>query len=112
MFKTMNRKLMKQLRDLLLEEGLKTKVVSVAKSGSCYVAFHDVRMGKIRIGNHNERERYGYRWQIRHDAKAFQILKEKGHKQFIYPPTMLEDAVAHMKNYHAKIRRDQWNEKQ
>ena len=94
-------------RERLAEAGFQTTVISVAQTGSCYVAFDDLRMGKIRFGDHNERERYGYRWQIRTDLRLPKENTAKGHKRFFYPSDKLGILafVTHARRYHAAILR-------
>jgi hypothetical protein len=93
------------IRRELLNVGIKTKVTSVALTGSCYFEFEEPRMGKARVGDHNERERYGYRWQIRADIKTPYRDLSKGHPRFFYPFDKLEVVIAHMINYHASIKK-------
>ena len=68
--------------------------------------FKDKRMGKCRFGDHNERSRYGYRWQIRTDIEEPYVSKGKGHKQFFFPAAKLEDAAEKMIQYYNAIRRN------
>lgn len=93
------------LQAMLVEVGLPTDVVAKAKSGSCYLRFDDSRMGQIRIGDHDERECYGYRWHIRLDIDEAFADDSKGHNQFFYPAESLGEAVMHMLSYSAKISR-------
>lgn len=95
--------LLAEVRAKLEAVGLKTEVVAEAASGSCYLKFEDQRMGKLRIGDHEERKQYGYRWQIRTDIKLPCVDQQKGHRRFFYPPSHLDQAVIHISNYHDKI---------
>lgn len=104
--KPQHNKVMAELRRRLLSVGLKTESICVAKGGSCYFKFEDERMGKCRIGDHNERTRYGYRWQIRTDIVQAYTSLEKGHKQFFVPAQKLDVAVAQMVNYYNAIQRN------
>lgn len=96
---------MNDLRDRLEAAGLRTDVVSRAATGSRYLRFEVEEMGKIRIGDHSERERYGYRWQIRTDISEPRVDETKGHRRFFYPSTALDEAVRHMVNYYRKIKK-------
>jgi hypothetical protein len=96
-----------ELEEKLALFGLKLELITEAASGSCYLAFQGDsmnRMGKIRIGDHPERQCYGYRWQIRLDIDSAFEDSSKGHRQFFYPATALDDAVAEMVSWwHMKV---------
>ena len=94
------------LLEKIHQAGLKAKIFKVAKSGSVYIHFADSRMGKVRVGTHNERERYGYRWQIRLDVVTPFTINDKGHKQFFYSAFDLQPAVDHMIAYKVSILRN------
>ena len=98
---------MRQLQALLLERGIRTVVTTQSKHGSCYLFCKGPKtMGKIRVGDHKERGRYGYRWQIRTDFNGHLVDDSKGHRRFFYGADSLEDAARHMTNYlHAIERR-------
>jgi hypothetical protein len=89
-----------RLVTLMKNAGLKPILVKRAMSGSVYYRFADERLGKLRIGDHNERERYGYRWQVRLDLEEpSRIDTSKGHRRFFYRADNLKDLVRHMRNY-------------
>lgn len=94
------------LQQKLFDAGLNTSIITEANTGSIYLEFEDGRMGKIRIGDHDERRAYGYRWQIRLDIKFPYTDEQKKHKRFFYPPDRLNRCVAHMVNYHKVIERN------
>lgn len=100
---------MQRLRKRLKQMGIHTEIVTIAKSGSCYVRFVDPRMGQIRIGDHNERKWYGYKWQIRLDLKQRYTDQSKGHKRYFYPPSEIEEAARHMCNYQRVIKKNEGN---
>jgi len=91
------------LKGLLKKGGIKINGINQAASGSCYLTFTDDRIGKCRIGNHEELRYFGYRWQVRWDIKEKYVNKGKGHNQFVYPSNGLDELVKHIKNYHNKI---------
>lgn len=95
--------ILERLIFLLSERGIKASLFKKAQSGSIYMEFEDPRMGKCRIGDHKERDKYGYRWHVRMDITEYFIFVGKGHNQFFYPVSRLEDAVDHMKNYQEMI---------
>lgn len=103
---TRSKEIANTLRGLLKSKGILTNKVHNAGSGSCYISFHDEEMGQCRVGNHEEKGRLGYRWQIRLDLGEKRVSKNKGHSQFYYPSNDLESAVNHMVNYYNKIFKD------
>lgn len=92
--------------DKLAQADILTEVVTIAAGGSCYFRFMDERMGKCRVGDHNERQRYGYKWQMRSDIDKAYVDSSKGHKQFFYPSQDVDAAASHMINYYAAIHRN------
>jgi len=88
----------------LVKHRIKASIVSIAKTGSIYIKFKEQRMGKIRIGGHNKRKRYGYKWQLRTDInEAFEDY-DKGHRRFFFPITQYKKAVDRMVSYHNSIK--------
>lgn len=49
--------------------GVKAYIWHVAKTGSVYIRFYDQRIGSVRIGDHDGREQYKYKYNIRIDNK-------------------------------------------
>lgn len=47
---------------------LGAKIHKRAKTGSIYIKFEDRTLGNLRIGDHDGREKYRYRWNIRADV--------------------------------------------
>jgi hypothetical protein len=94
---------MKRLREHLRDLGIETYVHKQTNNSSCYMGFTDPRIGMCRIGDHPERKRYGYRWNIRLDIKEPYPDYSKGHKQFFFPSHMLENAARRIKKYHQAI---------
>jgi len=98
-----SKELANTLKGLLKKEGIKIYAINQAASGSCYIKFYEDELGQCRLGNHEERGRLGYRWQVRWDIKEKYVTKVKGHNQFIYPSNDLQGLVRHIKNYLNKI---------
>ena len=95
-----------ELKRMFHERGITLKYWKLAKSGSCYLYFPCLTdMGQVRIGDHEERSKYGYRWQIRTDLEEMQkVNTNKRHNQYYYSSENLEGAVDHMTNYYNKIK--------
>jgi hypothetical protein len=71
---------------------------------SIYVHFRNLPNGlthKLRISNHNERQRYGYKWQLRWDG-----LSNIDRKQYSRYFDNVPDLVKAFKNYYGKVERD------
>lgn len=47
-----------------------------ARSGSAYIRFKDERMGSIRVGDHDGREKYKYKFNVRADIKKSYMHKD------------------------------------
>ena len=94
---------MRKLRKKLKKMGIGTEVVARARTGSCYMKFDLPQMGKCRFGDHNEKGRLGYRWQIRADISEPYEDCSKGHRRFFYPTTMLTQAAQRMHRYYQTI---------
>lgn len=81
--------------------GLEIQQDAESLNDSTYFSFPDApHMGKIRVADHKELKKYGYRWQIRVDFKDKMVNDAKGHRRFYYPANLLHEAVNHMLNYH------------
>ena len=100
---------MRELRKKLADAGLDTELVIVAKSGSCYLRFILGGMGKVRIADHrpNARGNEGI-WQIRLDVDQIRAQDDTGRRQYTFPATELDSAVAHMVERANTIRRRLW----
>lgn len=89
-----------KLQTELKYRGIEIHRIAAAQTGSVYIGFDVSGMGKLRIGDHEERERYGYRWQIRLDQKNDYIIKEsKGHRQYFYSPKSIYRLIDHLCSY-------------
>lgn len=95
-----------QLVLLLQASSLTLQLTTVAKTGSTYCHFPDLpEMGKLRIGDHNERRNLGYRWQLRVDRTGSWVDTQKGHKRFFYGIDKVEDLAKHLIRYANAINR-------
>lgn len=83
--------------------GIEAFIFKIAQTGSVYVHFENPKLGKLRVGDHNEKSSLGYRWQLRTDITEPKVINDKGHNQFFYPVSQMPDMVNHIKNYYNKI---------
>lgn len=86
--------------------GLEPYVYVLALSGSCYIRFTEPRLRSLRIGDHNGRVKYKYKWNLRADCGNYVEKVEDGVKRFFYPILEYMDMVNHMRNYLRTIRRN------
>lgn len=100
---TNNPEIANNLINLLEQNNIKASIFKIATTSSVYIHFSNTKLGKLRIGDHKEKNTLGYRWQIRTDLKEPETKINKGHKQFLYPLTHINNLINHIKNYYNKI---------
>ena len=67
------------------EHELNAYIWHVATTGSIYIRFKDNRMCSIRIGNHNGREKYKYKFNMRSDIRRKRLEKDKEIWRLYFP---------------------------
>lgn len=82
---------------------LRPYIYHKSKSNSIYIKFKNASVGSIRIGDHNERKRYSYRWNLRHDIKQKNIVDKHQHLQYYYPINLVFKMCQHIMNYENKM---------
>lgn len=74
--------------DLLIRElgsrGIRAEIWQDA-GASVYLRFDDARLGSVRLSNHEGRERYEYRWNLRTDISEVMISRLDGKVQYFFP---------------------------
>lgn len=70
------------LRDQGIEGYIYHKAVTTE---SVYVKFEDQRLCSLRIGDHDGKERYRYKWNLRSDYTKFKVKIDNGIKRFFFP---------------------------
>lgn len=85
-------------------------IYKVADTGSIYIHFQHLGIGKLRIGDHPESIRYGYRWQLRIDKLGTWMEGRKGHKQFFFGRDKVENLIRHIMNYAMKVEKNSLDE--
>jgi len=94
----------KEVLKTLKAAGLKPYIYVAAKSGSCYFRFEDVRLRSLRIGTHNGRDKYRYKWNLRYDYDIPAVKNDHGVTRYYYPHKDLLCMATHMSNYYRKIK--------
>jgi len=89
--------------DELAEAGLSPVLFCSASSGSCYFRFKEKGLRSLRIGNHEGRKKYSYKWNLRQDYAMPADFMDGAVRRFVYPFRMHKEMVKHMKNYANKI---------
>jgi hypothetical protein len=80
-FKPLAQQLIKELN----QHDLGAYLWSAATTGSCYIRFADSRMCSIRIGDHDGREKYKYKFNLRSDISKAYSEKDNGIIRFYFP---------------------------
>lgn len=75
----------KCLLKLMYDAGLKPVFFKKAASGSMYIKFGTDIGGSLRIGDHQQRTRYAYRWNLRKDVEKVEHREKLGHICHYYP---------------------------
>lgn len=77
-------------------------VYAISADGlSVYIHFRNLPNGathKLRISNHNERSRYGYKWQLRWDVLS--NIEQKPYSRYFDNP---DDLIADFKRYYTVV---------
>lgn len=69
---------------------------------SVYIHFRNLPNGlehKLRISNHEERERYGYKWQLRLDGVPPRALQKYRRRYF----SSIDDLVRHFEEHYTRV---------
>jgi len=89
--------------------GLKPWIYTIAQTGSVYVKFADTRMRSLRIGDHNGREKYRYKWNLRFDVKDSFEETDRGVHRFYFAFSDIDGMVKRMKQYKEAIEQNETN---
>lgn len=69
---------------------------------SIYIKFRNPKLRSLRIGDHDGREKYKYKWNLRTDGREG-IEKDNGVTRFYYHANAVLDLCKHIKHYHNKL---------
>ena len=89
-----------------ITKSLEPYIYHKSKSNSIYIKFQNASVGSLRIGNHKERDRYSYRWNLRHDYTEKKIVDQQKFKQYYYPVGSIYMMCQHIINFENAIRRN------
>lgn len=73
-----------------------------SKYNSVYIKFNDPELRSLRIGDHEGRAKYRYKWNLRFDLDS-KTLVDNGVTRFYYNIFDLTKMINHIKAYQAKI---------
>ena len=84
---------------ILERANLDPYVYHVALTGSFYIKFKLEGMRSLRVGDHNGKIKYSYKWNLRTDIdKSYETI-DRGIKRFFYHIDDIQKMVSHMKAY-------------
>ena len=77
----------------------------IATTDSVYIRFKDNRMGSIRIGDHDGREKLKYKWNLRNDLKPRNCGWKKDDKTWRYylPLTQWKELIPVLQKRHEEV---------
>jgi len=88
----------KKVFKALQTAGLKPYISVVAISGSLYIKFNNPALRSLRVGNHDGRGKYKYKWNLRDDWKIISTEIDK-YPRFYYPSQDYEEMIEDMKRF-------------
>lgn len=88
-----NKKVAGQLIEALKYYGIHAHVFHKATTGSVYVRFDNANIGSVRIGDHDGREKYRYRFNLRQDLTECKTENDNGIERYYFPAADIKSAV-------------------
>ena len=77
--------------------GLEPYVYKAAASGSVYIKFNSrIPIGSLRIGDHEGRRKYTYKWNLRSDRVSYLEIMDRGVLRRYYPAQLWKEMVEEM----------------
>lgn len=81
----------------LKENDIKAYLYHEAKTGSFYIKMENKRLGSIRIGDHDGRKKYKYKYNVRFDMLKPSTEIDRGVKRFYCPPKQYKKIIKKIK---------------
>ena len=89
-----------ELLDKLSEYGLDPRLYNDSiTTSSYYIKFELEGMRSLRVGDHNGKAKYGYKWNLRSDIDKSYTDESRGFKQFFYHISDFKKMIEHMIRY-------------
>lgn len=85
-------------------KGIKAYIWHVATTGSIYIRFEEQRMSSVRIGDHDGREKYKYKWNLRSDIKKEFMQKEDGIWRLYFPLNAVDSLLVKLEEHAERIK--------
>ncbi len=100
---------MQLIVQIVLEElkDLGAHIYKVAKTGSVYIKFADERLRSLRIGDHDGRENYKYKWNLRADIEKAYEEMDNGVRRFYYSYGEVTEFIERIRQYWRTILKNQ-----
>lgn len=86
----------------LTEKGIECYVWCKATTGSAYIRFNDSRMCSIRLGDHEGKSEYKYKYNVRSDVKKSYAKKENDIWRLYYPVHDLQKLYTDIEERHKR----------
>lgn len=83
-------------------------IYHVSRWNSVYLKFKDIRLCSVRIGDHNGREKYRYKWNIEVDGKT-RIDNDNNARRFYFSDSDLNAFILRIKQYKTTIDNNDYN---
>lgn len=84
-------------------KGFGLKKYYVAQTGSTYLRFRDSRLRSVRVGDHDGREKYRYKWNLRSDIPSSFERNDRTICRFYFTFNNISAFVKRVKEYHQDI---------
>lgn len=87
----------------LERKGIVAFIYHGALTGSVYVKFGDSRLRSLRIGDHDGRSKYKYKWNLRSDIASSGEIMDHGVRRFFCRWDEWGKLIDRIKGYHDAI---------
>ena len=81
----------------LKQNNIKAYLYYVAKTGSFYIKMKNKKLGSIRIGDHDGRKKYKYKYNVRFDMLNSFTEIDRNVKRFYCPPKQYKKIIKKIK---------------
>ena len=94
----------------LKEVNIEAYIWHVATTGSVYIRFNDNRIGSVRLGNHDGREKLKYKFNIRNDMglKSGKWIKDEDKWRYYIPCEKWKELIPILQKRSEEVK--QWEE--
>jgi len=83
----------------LKAQGIEAHIYNVAQTGSIYIRFARKEFCSLRIGDHDGREKYKYKFNLRSDIENFYEEIDKNIRRYYYPFSDVDELVQSIRRF-------------